>query len=116
MDNGNSCPSCDRELLAPDLAIHKLLCARFYSLPPKPEQNYVLGLVFPPNDGDDGPIPTWIKRTSSTDDETSITFQSVDTSPIFSFSSQPAGAPEVIYTERNTVRNRDTASMLEIWT
>ncbi|KAH8905789.1 hypothetical protein BR93DRAFT_928364 [Coniochaeta sp. PMI_546] len=110
MDDENACSTCDRSLLAQDLTIHDLLCAKFSSLPPKPGANYILGLVFP-HDVAGSPMPTWIKLASSTDDETSITFQSVDTSPIF-----PSASPEVLYTERNTVRNRDTASMLEIWT
>jgi hypothetical protein len=120
MDGENTCPTCNRELPAQDLAIHKQLCAQFSSLPPKADPNYILGLVFPHNPlvsenvPAPAPCPTWIKRTSSTDDETSITFQSVDVSPVFA-SYSAAAAPEVIYTERNTVRNRDTASMIEIW-
>lgn len=125
MEGGdNSCPSCNRELLPADLTIHKLFCAQFASLPPRPASSHVLGLVFPqgPAAGDQGgqkaiPTPTWIKRTSSTDDETSITFQVVDVAPVFSsVSGTDSATPEAIYTERNRVRNRDTTSMLEIWT
>ncbi|OIW23891.1 hypothetical protein CONLIGDRAFT_113646 [Coniochaeta ligniaria NRRL 30616] len=112
MDAENSCPTCNSSLLAQDVPIHTLLCPQFTSLPPKPGPSSILGLLFP-HDVAGTPIPTWIKLTSSTDDETSITFQSVDTSPVFPSSSP---APEVLYTERNTVRNRDTRSMLEIWT
>jgi hypothetical protein len=111
MDSENDCPTCNRSLLAQDLTIHKLLCAQFSSPPhkPEPEPDYILGLVFP-HDVAGTPTPTWIRLNSSTDDETSITFQSVDTSPIF-----PSSSPEVLYTDRNTVRNRDSKSMLEIW-
>ncbi|KAB5578763.1 hypothetical protein GE09DRAFT_1090939, partial [Coniochaeta sp. 2T2.1] len=111
---------------------HALLCASFSpsALPPKPDSpsSHILGLLFPASssssssDGNSSeptptPTPIWIKLTSSTDDETSITFQSVDVSPVFPpASSSAAPAPEVLYTERNTVRERDTGSMLEIWT
>lgn len=109
MDSEHTCPTCNSPLLAQDLPIHNLLCAQFSSLPPKPGYSCILGLLFP-DDKPGPPAPTWVRLASSTDDETSITFQSVDTSAVFASS-----APEVLYTERNTVRNRDTRSMLEVW-
>ncbi|KAB5549587.1 hypothetical protein GE09DRAFT_1126998 [Coniochaeta sp. 2T2.1] len=121
------CPTCNNTLPQDPQAQsqHALLCASFSSssLPPKPDSpaSHILGLLFPASSSSDDnstptPTPTWIKLTSSTDDETSITFQSVDVSPVFPPTSSSSPAPEVLYTERNTVRERDTGSMLEIWT
>lgn len=106
------CPTCNLPFPPADLPIHKILCAQFSSLPPKPSTSpdYILGFLFP-SSSSSTPTPVWMPLTTTTDDLTSITFQSVDTTSIFSPSS-----PDVLYTERNTLRDRDTRSMLEIWT
>ncbi|RKU48208.1 hypothetical protein DL546_001748 [Coniochaeta pulveracea] len=81
------------------------------NLPPIPASGqHILGLHFPQSSH--APEPIWIPLSSSTDEETSITFQSVDVSSIF----PPDIHPEVLYSDSNRVRNRDTESMLEVWT
>lgn len=107
-------PPCSTCSLPSPSPLHTLLCAALSSPPPKPSGSHILALLFPSSPSTT-PTPVWIPLTTSTDDETSITFQSVETSAIFPLSAYPSG-PEVLYTERNTVRGRDTESMLEIWT
>jgi hypothetical protein len=127
----NVCNTCTQELESSLLAIHHLLCASFTSLEATPP-NRVLALLFPVDEPT--PRPVHVKLTSATDEETSISFQSIDVTPFFSSSGGEVGAGtdtkpetatganaatevelETLYTERNPVRNRDTASMLEIW-
>jgi hypothetical protein len=109
MEDLRDCSSCKQSYPRTN-NIHAFLCPALQQAGPAPGDNYILGILF----HQDSPSATaeWVKCDKSTDDETSISFQSVDVTPCFS-----AGAvPEAIYTERNPRRNRDTASMLEIWT
>ncbi|KAJ9151722.1 hypothetical protein NKR19_g4677, partial [Coniochaeta hoffmannii] len=75
----------------------------------------ILGLLFPPSPAGISPTPVRIPLTTTTDDETSVSFQSVSVASFFP-SSSTQNPPDVIYAERNTLRGRDTRSMLEIWT
>jgi hypothetical protein len=79
-------------------------------LPKRTPRQHNLALHFPPSSYT--PEPTWIALSSSSDAESSITFQYVDAGAIF----LPDLHPKVVYTGRSRVRNRDTKSMIKIWT
>jgi len=110
MEEIRDCPTCHEVYPSEGRRIHELLCPGLSSAGPPPGDNYVLGILL--SEAPPSAVAEWVKCDKSIDDETSISFQSVDVGPFF-----PGNAvPEAMYTERNPRRNRDTASMLEIWT
>jgi hypothetical protein len=113
-----SCPDCEAapycsgqcpELDAP---VHKLLCASFASPPPKPESGrHVLGILF--SSDATAPSLVWVRLDGFADEDTGISFQEAEVGAFFP--DEAATNQESLHTERNSVRDRDTTSMLEIW-
>ncbi|KAK0702359.1 hypothetical protein B0H67DRAFT_395172 [Lasiosphaeris hirsuta] len=119
-----SCPDCHVLLYCSstcasgDASAHELICPAFASPPPKPasEQKHVLSILFPSEDTT--PALVWVKIDGFVDEDTGISFQEAETAPFFGRNGdfpEATVTPEALHCERNRVRNRETRSMLEIW-
>ncbi|KAK5651337.1 hypothetical protein OQA88_12570 [Cercophora sp. LCS_1] len=89
---------------------HALLCSSLVSPPPADEDiNSVLAVHLPSS----SPIPKLVRIpiTSFSDDTSGISFSEPS---IYSLFPEDA-SPEAMHRERNRVRDRDTRSMLEVW-
>ncbi|KAK0614772.1 hypothetical protein B0T14DRAFT_570671 [Immersiella caudata] len=102
---------CSEACLLADKPHHALLCHSFSQNPPTSTtgNRHVRAFSFPADTTE--PKLVWVPVSGFADPDTGISFQEADIVQFF----PPTVVPQTLHAERNSVRHRESNSMLEIW-